>query len=171
VVDVLDKIRNNEKGINMKINTIILSLLLVSCGCIGIVWATSQNTSVQVIQPVRKCACGPAEHWFYKCCVKRYVEQFPSAGLVVNNDTEGLAENVVRAIEMLAMHMNFVKQDGTALTPELNAKGNLYLPMLKNAEYVLCKDILRHADMTSTLSSDILCQQWLEQLQLMKSQK
>ncbi len=163
----------------MKFNIKVLSLLLISF--VGFICATTDlsnvtssislsSTQQTVVTPtVHKCACGPTEHWFHKSCVKNYNKQFPDAGLLENNDTEGLTENLVKAIEMLASDIDFVAQDGTVIVPVLNAHGKLLLPMFKNLDYKLCKDILRNVDVQTTLTAQELYQQWSAQLKDMKS--
>jgi hypothetical protein len=128
------------------------------------------NATIEVVVPqVHACACGPTEHWFHKACVKNYNKHFPQAGLPENFDTEGLSANVLQAIEMLAQDISFIAQDGTAIVPELNAKGKLILKMLNNPDYVLCKQILKLVDLQTTLTAQELYQQWSDSLHAMKS--
>ena len=115
------------------------------------------------------CACGPAEHWFYKVCVKNYVAQYPDAGFIVSYDSEGLSDNLVQAIEMLAADMQFVDSDNNVIVPTVSAKGNLLLPMSKNVAYKLAKSILHKVDTTTTLSAQELYAVWIQQLQAMKT--
>jgi len=129
-----------------------------------------QNVAIEVVTPqVHACACGPTEHWFHKACVKNYNKQFPQAGLPENFDTEGLSANILQAIEMLAQDMSFVAQDGTAIVPELNAKGKLILKLSNNQNYALCKQILKQVDLQTTLTAEQLYQQWSDALVAMKS--
>lgn len=128
------------------------------------------TTQEQVIE-VKKCSCGPVEHVFYKLCVKRYNKLFPMACLLENNDLEGLSENIVKAIEMFVESMTFLDNNNNQICPELNAKGNLYLPLIKNSDYVLSKKILSQVDLAIDLSAEELCQRWLAQLHDMKFEK
>lgn len=154
----------------MNFNTIILSLAFISC--MNVTFATvDSDKENQVISSVKKCECGPTEHCFFKACVKRYNKQFAGAGLLENNDTEGLSENILKAIELFAQDLLFVDGNGIRITPEFNAKGNLFLPMIKNPDFILCKQILRNVDVSTTLTAQELYQQWSEQLKLMKSTK
>ncbi|MBP6869830.1 hypothetical protein KBC04_03035 [Candidatus Babeliales bacterium] len=153
----------------MKLNSMVLSLLLV--GSLLVVAHDHHEVAekVQQIVQVTKCSCGPVEHVFYKICVKNYNKLFVDAGLFENNDYEGLSENIVSAIEMLAQTINFVKKNGNVIVPKLNKHGKLYLPLTKNPDYVLCKEILGQVDLSTTLSAEELFQAWLERLEAMKS--
>jgi len=160
----------------VKINTMIVSLLLLNVA--GVTLAADEtnnapvvNSSDVVVQPVKKCACGPTEHWFYKTTVKKYIAEHSDSGLLENNDTEGLSEEIVTAINMLASDLQFVDDNGAAIAPEMNAKGKLFLPLRKNSDYKLCKEILRDVDVTTTLTAQELYQQWSEALIAMKSSK
>ena len=162
----------------MKFNTIVLSLLLVSVVTIAddknvttLVETLSSAVETVVAPVAHKCECGPTEHWFFKACVQNYIAQFPLAGLIANNDTEGLSENLVQAINMLAKNIAYVDQDGKAITPELNLKGGLFLPMIKSLDFRLCKEILRNVDVATTLTAQELYQQWSDQLKTMKFAK
>lgn len=136
---------------------------------VAVVLITQDHQNVVEVQQVKKCSCGPTEHWFYKACVKNYNKQFIDACLPENNDTEGLATNVLQAIELLAADMLFVDENGTLIIPALNAKGNLMLSMSKNNDYMLCKQILRDVDISTTLTAQELYYQWSQALKLMKS--
>ena len=155
----------------MKFNKTIISFLLV----IGIVLTgfaiitISNSTTESTAQAaVTKCECGPTEHWFYKSCVKNYNKQFPDAKLEEDFDTEGLSENILQAIELFAADVQFVDENNIALELELNKKGNLYLPLFKNPDFKLCKQVLRNVDVTTTLSAQDLYQQWTVQLNTLK---
>lgn len=158
----------------MKINTVIVSLFLLSV--IGIASAIDENNNMSVtnsldvvVQPIKKCACGPTEHWFYKSIVKKYIAEHSDSGLLENNDTEGLSENIVEAINLLACDIQFVDDSGVSIVPELNAKGKLFLPLSRNSDYKLCKEILRNVDVATTLTVQELYQQWSKALITMKS--
>jgi hypothetical protein len=163
----------------MKLDIRILSLLLISL--VGLVFAKDQlqnmvtgaplHSTVDIVAtpPVHVCHCVPTEHLLLKFCVKNYNKQFPQAGVPENNDTEGLPENVLQAIKMLANDILFVAQDGIAIVPTLNIHGNLFLPMFKVSDFKLCKEILHNVDVTTTLSAEELYQQWSDALKDMKS--
>ena len=128
----------------------------------------------QAPQPVgavvkSSCHCGPTEHWLYKVCIKNYMAQYPDAGFTINFDTEGLSENLVQAIELFAADLQFLDADGNLIVPTISAKGNLLLPMSKNADYKLVKAILHDVDTTTILSAQELYQVWTALLQVMKS--
>ena len=126
--------------------------------------------SVTVVTKVtHTCSCGPAEHFFLKSCIKLYNKQFPDLALPEYNDTEGLSENVLQAIEMLAQQISFVTKKGNLIVPKLNDAGSRYLPMIQNPDYKLCKMILHEVDITTTLSAQELYEQWMIQLDEMKA--
>ena len=167
----------------MKLYTKVLNILLISA--FAIAHSHNQDQAQQeiaatiieissTVEPViapqaHKCACGPMEHWFLKSCVNKYIAQFSGCGLLENNDSEGLSENILQAIAMLVNDIEFVDKDGMPIIPELNAKGKLSLSMGKNKDFKLCKEILSHVDMTTTLTAKELYQQWTEALESMKS--
>lgn len=155
----------------MKLYTKILPLFLVF-SAVTSVWAhEKQEESVTMPAAVKQahaCHCGPIEHWFHKVCVQRYIAQFPECGLQANYDTEGVAENIIEAINLFAADIIFVAQDGSAIIPELNAKGKLILPLGKNPDVKLCKQILRKVDATTDLPAQVLYQEWTQLLQAMK---
>jgi hypothetical protein len=128
---------------------------------------TEQPAAVATVKAA--CHCGPAEHWLYKVCVQNYMMQFPDAGFVVSNDSEGLSENVAQAIILFAAEFLFVDGDGKMIVPTVSAKGNLLLPMSKNADYKVAKAIMHELDTTTTLSAQELYAQWSAQLQSIKS--
>lgn len=155
----------------MKLYTKIVSLLVVAHSTAVVVADNQQELSqapVAVTLPASACHCGPTEHWFYKACVKNYNKQFSDACLPENYDTEGLPANILQAIEMLALDMQFVAQDGTAIVPTLSAKGNVILSMSKNPDYVICKQILHNLDTTTTLPAEQLYQAWVVMLHAAK---
>ena len=120
----------------MKFNTQILVIV-----CIGFL-LNAHDASSNVVNPIvteiaQTCSCGPAEHFLLKCCIKNYKQQFPDVALPENNHTEGLSENIVQAIILLAQKISFVNKKGNLIVPKLSDKGKLYLPMMKNKEYSL----------------------------------
>ena len=152
----------------MKFNTQILVIV-----CIGFL-LNAHDASSNVVNPIvteiaQTCSCGPAEHFLLKCCIKNYKQQFPDVALPENNHTEGLSENIVQAIAMIAADLQFVDADGQLLVPTLSAKGNLLVPMSKNADFKLIKSILHEVDVTTTLSAQELYEAWTLQLQAMKT--
>ena len=151
----------------MKLHKITVYLLLV-CGITlaGIAFvALSKNKDEFTAQiPAKKCECGPAEHWYQKSCIKNYNKQFPDAQLPENNDTEGLLENIVQAIDMLATNIKFIDENGLPLQLELNKKGILHLPLSKNPDFKLFKQILRNVDLATTLTAQDLYEHWNTQL-------
>ena len=152
----------------MKLQKITLMMFLAS---FQLFLAQDSQPEAQPVAAVGKvaCACGPTEHWLYKVCVQNYMLQFPDAGLQVNYDSEGLSENIVQAIAMIAADLQFVDADGQLLVPTLSAKGNLLVPMSKNADFKLIKSILHEVDVTTTLSAQELYEAWTLQLQAMKT--
>ena len=162
----------------MKFNTKILSIALMSAVSLVIaqnnphtIISSLENiiTDAVVAPQAHKCVCGPMEHWFFKSCVNAYIAQFPGCGLLENNDSEGLSENILQAMAMFVNDIKFVDKDGMPIIPELNAKGKLSLSMSKNPYFKLCKEILSHVEMTTTLTAEELYQQWTEALESMKS--
>lgn len=148
--------------------TMVLALLLSAQ--LSFAHQEIQQTTESAVAIVKTaCHCGPAEHWLYKVCVKNYMAQFSDAGFVVSNDSENLPANIVEAIELLAADIQFIDVDGNLIVPTISAKGNLLLPMSKNADYKLAKAIMHELDTTTTLSAQELYAQWLAQLQVMKS--
>jgi len=69
---------------------------------------------------------------------------------------------------LLNQTVSFVKKNGNPIVPKLNKNGKLFLPLTKNSDYVLCKEILSQVDLSTTLSAEELFQTWLEQLEAMK---
>lgn len=165
----------------MKLHTKFLSIVLMSAGIVAhshdhhnqsteVSQQTSAPVDAAVAAPhVHACACGPVEHWFQKSCVNNYIAQFPNCGLLPKDDTEGLAKNIVDAINLLAADILFVAQDGTPIIPVINAKGKLALPVSKNPDVKLCKQILRKVDVTTTLTAQELYEQWKQALQAAKA--
>lgn len=153
----------------MKLQKIIFVIML-SLNSLSSLAQDLQAIAEQVVTVVKTpCACGPTEHWFYKVCVKNYVAQYPDAGFIVSDDSEGLSDNLVQAIEMLAADIQFVDSDNNVIVPTVSAKGNLLLPMSKNVAYKLAKAILHQVDTTTTLSAQELYVVWIQQLQAMKA--
>ena len=154
----------------MKFNKVNLIFLLSGIALTGIAFvAISRNSTETVVQtPAHKCECGPTEHWFYKSCVKNYNKQFPDAHLEENNDTEGLSENVLQAIEMFALDIQFVDENNSPIQLELNKQGNLFLPLFKNPKFMLGKKVLRNVDVSTTLPAQNLYKQWTTQLNDLK---
>lgn len=153
----------------MKLQKIIFVMML-TLNSLSSLAQDLQAIAEQVVTVAKTpCACGPAEHWFYKVCVKNYVAQYPDAGFIVSDDSEGLSDNLVQAIEMLAADMQFVDSDNNVIVPTVSAKGNLLLPMSKNVAYKLAKSILHKVDTTTTLSAQELYAVWIQQLQAMKT--
>lgn len=147
-----------------------MAVLLLMMNAGFIVAIDDVNQAPVVAAPiVNNCVCVATEHWFYKSCVKLYNKQFPGTDLPENNNTEDLPENVLQAIEMLAADMLFVDAHGNAIVPQLSARGNLLLPMSKNSDYKLCKEILHHVDVTTTLTAQELYAQCKVALHAMKS--
>ena len=149
----------------MKLQKLVLSVILASSQFVVADDLQQQAPMAQVV----KCACGPAEHWLYKVCVQNYMTQCPQAGLNVNHDSEGLPENIVQAIAMIAADLAFVDDAGNLFEPTVSAKGNLLLPMSKNSDYKLVKAIMHEVDVTTTLSAQKLYALWNAQLQSMKT--
>lgn len=128
-----------------------------------------EESATAVVTVAHACSCGPAEHWFLKCCIKLYNKQFPDLALPEYNNTEGLSDNILQAIEMLALHISFVTKKGDLIVPKLNDAGSRYLPMIQNPDYKLCKAILHQVDIESTLTAQELYEQWMIQLDAMKA--
>jgi len=147
----------------MKSYQIILFLLLTSSIAFLVLYKNKESFTKQTI--THKCECGPTEHWFYKSCVKNYNKKFPHAKLKEDNDTEGLSENILQAIELFAQDIQFVDDNGLPLQLERNTEENLYLPLFKNPEFKLYRQILRPVDTTTTLPAQELYRQWSMQLQ------
>ena len=154
----------------MKINTKKLTFLLSGIILTGISFVTmyKNNSESTTQETVKKCECGPTEHWFYKACVKNYNKQFPEAKLEEDFDTEGLSENILQAIDRFSIDIQFVDENNIPLELELNTKGNSYLPLFKNPDFKLYKQVLKTVDETTTLSAQELYQQWSIQLNELK---
>ena len=164
----------------MKLYNKVLSVVLITAVAVANSQETTQQdivttiTQVQetvsvVLPQVHTCACGPMEHWFFKSCVNKYIAQFAHCGLTENNDSEGLPENILQAMKMLVNDIVFMTQDGMPIVPELNAKGKLALPMSKNSDFKLYKEILAQVDVTTTLPAEELYKQWTAAFHAMKS--
>lgn len=142
--------------------------ILVSCVILSTMFAIAHESHQQNIQDssvqVSSCACKPIEHWFYKVCVQNYMNEFPEAGLKVSYDTEGLPENVVQAIEILAANINFLDNKGELIVPTISAKGNIVLSMGKNILYKKYKLFLHTVNLESNLSGQELYEEWMSQL-------
>jgi len=151
----------------MKLNkTTLIFLLVSSITLIGIAIVTTYNNNIK--STVKKCECGPTEHWFYKSCVKNYNKQFSDTNLQEDNDTEGLPENVLQAIELFASDIQFIDENSLPLKLELNKMGNMYLPLFKNPNFKLYKQVLRNVDVTTTLTAQELYHQWIIQFNILK---
>ena len=161
----------------MKIYKIFFSLVLAAFMNVPVLIAHVHNQEVLVsvdtgaivaTTVAHTCSCGAAEHVFLKSCIKLYNKQFPDLALPENNDTEGLSENILQAIDMLAQQISFVTKKGKLIVPKLNDGGCRYLPMIKNPDYKLCKAILHDVDLATTLSAQELYAQWMIQLSELK---
>jgi len=151
----------------MKLNkTTLIFLLVSSITLIGIAIVTTYNNNIK--STVKKCECGPTEHWFYKSCVKNYNKQFSDTNLQEDNDTEGLPENVLQAIELFASDIQFIDENSLPLKLELNKMGNMYLPLFKNPNFKLYKQVLRNVDVTTSLTAQELYRQWIIQFNILK---
>lgn len=164
----------------MKLHTKFLSIVLMSAGIVAHshdeqnlpteITQTSASVDATVTAPhVHTCSCGPTEHWFKKSCVNNYIAQYPNCGLLPKDDTEGLPSNIVEAINLLAADILFVDQDGSLITPHLNAKGKLIISFGKNQDFKLCQNIMHHVDVTTTLTAQELYAQWKQALQVAKA--
>lgn len=147
----------------MKLQKLVFSVLLLG----SIVGAQDQQ-QVEIVKnskQVKKCACGPTEHWFYACCVTLYNQAHPEAQLIENDDTQGLSQNIINAITMLAKTVVFVDDQGILILPELTAKGNRVIFLSRNAYYKACKALLHELDESTTDAAEDLYDQWMVQLQ------
>ncbi|MBV8660955.1 MAG: hypothetical protein JO129_02320 [Candidatus Dependentiae bacterium] len=153
----------------MKFIKIIVSVLLMTNADYFFAKDDAHQVQTLIAPVVNNCVCVPTEHWFYKSCVKLYNKQFVGADLPENNNTEDLPVNVLQAIEMLAADILFIDANGNVIVPELSARGNLILPMSRNVDYKLCKNILHNVDVSTTLTAEELYAQWKIELNSMKS--
>ena len=143
-------------------------LLIVLCLLQGNVFFAHQHDVQLDVQKnsteVKKCACGQVIHVFYNCCVKRYNQEFPDAQLLEKNETQGLSDNVIQALEMLAETVGFCDDHGNLIVPEISAKGNRVIMLSRNSYYKACKALLHDFNERTTLSAQELFQLWIDQL-------
>ncbi|MGZ6250727.1 MAG: hypothetical protein ACXWL2_01750 [Candidatus Chromulinivorax sp.] len=142
-----------------------LSIVFLITSLVNQAYSHDHQAATLEVKQASHCSCGPIEHWMYKAAVIVYTEKFANEDLAANYDAEGLPENIVQAVMMLAQTLEFVDEQEQLIIPALNKKGNWHLPMSKDARYMLCKRIIKTVDMQTTLSAQELYDLWMDQLE------
>jgi len=112
----------------------------------------------EIVTKACPSGCGSIEHVFSKSIVKKYAEQNPNSGLIINNDYEEVPKNIIEAVIAFGQDTLLLDKTGQIIIPQpFKDTNNMVLPMYQSDDFNLRKSIVATIALDDTsIPSEIL---------------